>query len=296
MSDMTDQSSPSTRTLARSRGAVSGIVLVLLGAWGAIAPFIGPSFNFAYTPDASWHWTAARGWYEVLPGAAAFLGGLILLFARSRALTLFGSWLAILAGAWFIVGLPLQQELTLGSLGVPIGTSSGQRAGETLGLFIGLGALILFFGALAFGRLSVVTARDLRHAERREADRAEAEELAAREQAERDAANRDSWTDTRDERREGEADQGGANDVYDQHAAPEAAPAEHAAPPQPGYHSALGYREGEQPTGYAPPAYGRHGADQPTTQQPPTAPPPPGAATREEAAAPTSEPTPRQSR
>ena len=125
----------------------------------------------------------------MLPGAATFLGGLILLFARSRALTLLGAWLAILAGAWLIVGLPLQHELTLGSLGVPIGSSSGQRAGETLGLFVGVGALILFFGAVAFGRLSVVSARDLRHAERREAERAEAERaeadaLTAREQAE----------------------------------------------------------------------------------------------------------------
>ena len=51
-----------------SRGAVSGFLLILLGAWGALIPFIGPYFNFAYTPDQEWTWTAARGWLEVLPG------------------------------------------------------------------------------------------------------------------------------------------------------------------------------------------------------------------------------------
>jgi hypothetical protein len=266
---MADQSSPSTRTLARSRGAVSGILLVLLGAWGALAPFIGPSFNFAYTPDKAWHWTAARGWFEVLPGAAAFVAGLILLLARSRAITLLGAWLGIVAGAWFVVGLPLQQELTLGSLGVPIGTSSGQRAGETLALFTGLGALIIFFAAMAFGRLSVVTARDLRHAERREADRAEAEELAARDQAERDAAERESWSP----RQEGRDDQvpqvaqQTSEQPFDQHAAQQ--PGEQSSE-QSGYHSALGYRGGEQPSGYTPPSYGRHDAEQPTTEQPTT--------------------------
>ena len=35
----------------RSRGALSGVLLLLLGAWGALIPFIGPYFNYAYTPD-----------------------------------------------------------------------------------------------------------------------------------------------------------------------------------------------------------------------------------------------------
>ena len=55
--------------IPRSRGAASGFLLVVLGAWGALAPFVGPYLNFAYTPAQAWTWTAARGWLEVLPGA-----------------------------------------------------------------------------------------------------------------------------------------------------------------------------------------------------------------------------------
>ena len=54
--------------MPRSRGAASGFLLVLLGIWGALIPFVGPYFDFAFTPDREWTWTTARGWLEVLPG------------------------------------------------------------------------------------------------------------------------------------------------------------------------------------------------------------------------------------
>jgi hypothetical protein len=38
--------------MPRSRGAVSGSFLALLGLWGALIAFIGPYFNYAFgTPD-----------------------------------------------------------------------------------------------------------------------------------------------------------------------------------------------------------------------------------------------------
>jgi hypothetical protein len=90
--------------MPRSRGAVSGLLLVILGAWGALIPFVGPRFNFAYTPDRAWAWSSARGWLEVLPGAATVLGGLLLIVAGNRVAAMLGGWLAVLAGAWFVVG------------------------------------------------------------------------------------------------------------------------------------------------------------------------------------------------
>jgi hypothetical protein len=182
---------PKTGKLSRTRGALSGVLLLILGAWGALVPFIGPWFDFAFTPDKSWTWTAARGWYEVLPGAVTFVAGLLLLMGTTRATTLLGAWLGILAGAWFVIGQPLTTELTLGSLGHPTGSTSGLRAVEKLAYFSGLGAIILFVAATAFGRLSVVTLRDVRVAERREAARIEAEELAERERLEREQADRE---------------------------------------------------------------------------------------------------------
>src|SRR5260370_1257056 len=35
--------------IPRSRGAVSGVLLILLGAWGALVPFVGSYFGYAYT-------------------------------------------------------------------------------------------------------------------------------------------------------------------------------------------------------------------------------------------------------
>jgi hypothetical protein len=156
------------RKVARSRGAASGVLLVLLGAWGALIPFVGPYFNFSFTPDKAWTWTAARGWLEVLPGAAAFLAGVLLLVSASRVVTLAGAWLAIAAGAWFVVGPQLAASLSIGSPGQPAGSDSGIRVAESLALFSGLGVVIVFLAATAFGRLSLVSPRDVRAAEQRE--------------------------------------------------------------------------------------------------------------------------------
>jgi hypothetical protein len=83
----------------RSRGAVSGLLLVLLGLWGALIPLVGPYFHYAYTPDSAWTLTAGRVWLEIVPGAATFLGGIILLASASRPLAMFGAELAAAAGA-----------------------------------------------------------------------------------------------------------------------------------------------------------------------------------------------------
>ena len=38
--------------MQRSRGAMSGFLLIVLGVWGALIPFVGPFFDFAFTPEA----------------------------------------------------------------------------------------------------------------------------------------------------------------------------------------------------------------------------------------------------
>jgi hypothetical protein len=111
--------------MPRSRGAVSGILLVLLGAWGALIPFVGPHFNFAYTPDQEWTWTSARGWLEVLPGVTTVVGGLLLIGSRNRASAIFGGWLAVLAGAWFVVGEQIAPILRIGAAGDPVAAGAG---------------------------------------------------------------------------------------------------------------------------------------------------------------------------
>ncbi|VFA97919.1 hypothetical protein [Nocardia cyriacigeorgica] len=152
--------------IPRSRGAVGGLVVLLLGIWGALIPFIGPYFDFTFTPDDPWVWTAARGWLQVLPGMAAIVGGLLMLMSRNRVVASFGGWLSVAAGVWFVIGPVLADLLRLGDIGEPVATSDLKRALLQLTFFYGLGALILFFAATSLGRLSVRSARDIAFAQR----------------------------------------------------------------------------------------------------------------------------------
>ncbi|MFD4443898.1 hypothetical protein ACFWPK_29410 [Nocardia sp. NPDC058519] len=152
--------------IPRSRGALGGLVVLLLGIWGALIPFVGPYFDFAYTPDEAWVWTAARGWLQVLPGVVAIVGGLLMLMSRNRVVASFGGWLAVAAGVWFVIGPFLAALLRLGDIGEPVATSDLKRALLQLTFFYGLGALILFFAASSLGRLSVRSARDIAFVER----------------------------------------------------------------------------------------------------------------------------------
>jgi len=164
--------------IPRSRGAVSGVLLILLGAWGALAPLVGPYWDFGFTPNETWNLTDGRWWFQVLPGIVTVIGGLLLLLGADRITASIGGWIAAAAGAWYVIALPLQPNLSLGSVGNPIHTSLRGSTVERLSLFDGLGALIIFISAYALGRLAVVGVRDVRHARHRAARQQELDEAA----------------------------------------------------------------------------------------------------------------------
>ncbi len=94
--------------IPRSRGAICGVLLILLGLWGGLAPFVGPYFHFGYTPDKTFYYSSGRLYFSVIPGAAALLGGLLVLATRNRGVGAFGGVLAALGGAWFVAGAGLR--------------------------------------------------------------------------------------------------------------------------------------------------------------------------------------------
>ena len=127
--------------------------MILLGIWGGLVPFIGPYFHYAFGSFQTWHYTSERLWLNILPGAVAVIGGLMLVRSSGRMGGLIGGWLAVAAGAWFAIGPTV--SLLWHHAGNPIGAPMGgytRQAIEWLGYFQGLGVVIAALAAFAMGR------------------------------------------------------------------------------------------------------------------------------------------------
>lgn len=152
-----------TRT-PRTRGLISGLFLFLLGAWGGLGPFVAPYFRYGFKPDQAWAYSSGRFFLSALPGAVTLLAGLTIMVTRGRVIGGSGAVIAALAGAWFIAGasllslLPAQDRVTAGQ---PIQAGSAAATLAQLGLFTGVGMLVLCFAGLALGRFSLAAVRDL---------------------------------------------------------------------------------------------------------------------------------------
>jgi hypothetical protein len=144
--------------ISRSRGVLSGVLLLLLGAWGGLIAFIGPYFHYAYTPDVAWTYNTGRLWLNILPAAGAFAGGLLLIVSAHRIEAIFGAWLAAASGAWFALGTVLSPVWNNGVVagGSPVGSTTTIRVAEQIGFFTGLGVVIVLIAGAAIGRLTAV--------------------------------------------------------------------------------------------------------------------------------------------
>ena len=143
--------------IRRSHGILGGTLVALLGIWGALVPFVGPYFHYAYTPDNAWTYDHGRLLLEILPGAAALFGGILLIYARSRHLALFGALLGILSGAWFALGNVVAPLWTNAApAGVPASATTFMRTMEQIGFFTGLGIVLVLVSAAVAGRVTAV--------------------------------------------------------------------------------------------------------------------------------------------
>ena len=85
--------------------------IALVGAWGAAAIYAGPAYGYAIDNAAAWQETHDRLVLHLVPGAAAALSGLMLLFTvgparrgRGRFWTGLFALLATAAGVWLVIG------------------------------------------------------------------------------------------------------------------------------------------------------------------------------------------------
>jgi hypothetical protein len=148
-----------------------GIVTVLVGGWGAAAPFAGPDFGFAADRYTAWQWSETSLLLALVPGAVAFVCGLWVLAAATRPsygrrpdLWLLGLIVAA-CGAWFVVGQYVWRALGKRSFIVPSGPTHFMW--KELCFAVGPGVILVLCGALFMGwavrrQLAVVAERTTR--------------------------------------------------------------------------------------------------------------------------------------
>lgn len=137
--------------------AFLGLLIVLLGAWGGIVPYVGPTFGYRATRSGSFVWTASHALLYLLPGALALAMGLIILGAllgRDRGATVakgMAALLVMVCGAWFVLGPAVWPIF---SSSVVFGPATGALARFTnyLGYNLGTGLLLTALGAVLFVR------------------------------------------------------------------------------------------------------------------------------------------------
>jgi hypothetical protein len=137
----------------------AGLLILIGGIWGGLAPFVGPYFHFVLGPDKAWTWTAGRLWLCVIPGIVAVVGGLMLLGVGPRTGGRLGALLAIAAGAWFAIGPDISQLWHAGGAqGVANGAKT-TRIFEMLAFHTGLGVAIAALGGYALPSLLLARRR-----------------------------------------------------------------------------------------------------------------------------------------
>lgn len=142
--------------MPRSRGAVSGMLLVLAGLWAGLVPFFGPYLNLSVGSDETWDYTGIKLRLSILPAIAIVLGGLLTLRAANRAVGSLGAWLAMAGGVWLVVGgsISLLYNDGRSEAGRALG-STGERVLSQLTWYQGIGALVIALAGFALGRLAL---------------------------------------------------------------------------------------------------------------------------------------------
>lgn len=125
------------------RSTIAGLVLIPLGAWVALSPYVVGSW------DGDFHF--GRFLLAVLPGSAAALAGLVMLVGR-KPFVVAGGALALAAGAWLVVGPAAWALFGSNELGSgPNGESI--RMLQWVGFFVAAGAFISVLATYALGLL-----------------------------------------------------------------------------------------------------------------------------------------------
>jgi hypothetical protein len=90
--------------------AFTGLLALIVGAWGAIDVYIGPYFGFRPVAGQAWVGNLQNGLLHLAPGAVAAAAGLMLMMMGPARRTVRGgafllpAVMLLAAGAWFVIG------------------------------------------------------------------------------------------------------------------------------------------------------------------------------------------------
>ena len=150
--------SPARGGVASAGIAFAGLCAILVSAWGGIAPYVGPTFGYRATGHPAWHWDLAHALLALAPGALGVVAGLAMVAAGSRrsraarsSILAGAGLLAVVAGAWFVVG-PSAWPLLRSHAGPYFApTSAFHGLTNQVGSALGPGTILCALGAFAVG-------------------------------------------------------------------------------------------------------------------------------------------------
>jgi hypothetical protein len=141
-------------TVVRPSGvALVGLFVLLLGAWAGIVGYVGPVFGFNATTSSAWAWTRTNWILHLLPGAVAFVAGLLVL-SQVRALFAWrwsfatAGLLAVAAGAWLVIG-PVASPLFESAHVYGPSTGSLAAFANQVGAYLGPGLVLVALGGMS---------------------------------------------------------------------------------------------------------------------------------------------------
>jgi hypothetical protein len=148
----------STGTTEETRATtapLAAVAIALLGAWAAVAAFVGPDFGYQITTTAAWRWSTRNWMLHLAPGGAALVAGVLLIgLAASRGAKVLLGLLVVGAGAWLVIG-PAVWGWLEGTAAYVTASSARSSFLHQVGAALGPGVLLAALGAYVLSRPSV---------------------------------------------------------------------------------------------------------------------------------------------
>jgi len=133
-----------------------GLLALVISAWGGIIPYLGSAFGFSADGTPSWHWNLSHVVLALIPGAIGCLFALSLMVRTGPGVALrrlgltAGGLLAIVSGAWFVIG-PLAWPVLVSNGHYFVAASPLRELEYQVGYALGPGLILAVCGASAMG-------------------------------------------------------------------------------------------------------------------------------------------------